>query len=73
MPLVAVFIVLINSVFYCVSNLPNERNNYIAQEISVLSKQSKTGSVPIYFEQASNTALENSYVQKEINSFSDKF
>lgn len=70
-PLVAVFIVLINSVFYCVSNLPNERNNYIAQEISVLSKQSETGSVPIYFEQDSNTALENSYILKEISNFNN--
>ena len=68
-PLIVIFLILISSVYYCVSTLPNEKNNYIAQEISILSKESEIGSVPIYFDQVSKAKLENSAVVKSISNF----
>ena len=68
-PLVLVFLAIISSMFYFISTLPNEKNNYIAQEISILSKKSDTGSVPMYFDQNSNLDLENSSVTTTISKF----
>ena len=68
-PLVVVFLTIISSVFYFVSNLPSEKNNYIAQEITILSKNSETGSVPMYLEQNLNADPDNSTTTRIISSF----
>lgn len=71
LPLILVFLIMMGSVYYFVSNLPKEKYNYVAQEISLLSKKSETGSVPMYFDQNSNIVVENSAITTNISKFNN--
>ena len=70
-PFAIVFSALIAFACYSFSTLPNERNSFVAREISLLSKKSKTGSVPVYFNQNSSIELENSTITRAIQNFNN--
>lgn len=68
-PLAVIFIAIASLTYYCISTLPNQKFDYISQKISILSKNSETDSVPIYFDENLNANPDSTNVVKNITNF----